>query len=63
MAENQREIRARLEELDGMRILLEEARSHAKAIGGTDGARIEEEIKTSLREISKLAADLRAFLP
>ena len=32
-------------------------------IGGTDGERIEAEIKTALREISKLAADLRAFLP
>ena len=62
MAENQREIRARLEELEGMRILLEEARGHARAIGGTDGERIEAEIKTALVEVSKLAADLRAFL-
>ncbi len=63
MTENRREIRARLPELEGMRVLLEEARGHARSIGGTDGERMEAEIKTTLREVNKVAADLRAFLP
>jgi hypothetical protein len=60
---NRREIRARLRELEDMKVLLEEARGHARSIGGTDSERIEAEIKTTLREVNKLAADLRAFLP
>ena len=46
MTENQREIRARLRELEDMRVLLEEARGHARSIGGAGGERIEAEIKT-----------------
>ena len=63
MTENQREIRARLQELEDMGVLLEESRGHARSIGGTDGDRIEAEIKTTLREVDKLAGGLRAFLP
>lgn len=63
MAENQREIQARLAELENMRVLLKEARAHARAIGGTDGERIEVEIRTTLREVNRLMFDLRAFLP
>ncbi len=63
MTENQREILARLRELEDMKALLEEARGHARSICGIDGERIEAEIKTTLRQVNRLAADLRAFLP
>ena len=63
MTEKRREILARLRELEDMKVLLEEARDYARSFGGTDGERIEAEIKTTLREINKLAGDLRAFLP
>ncbi len=41
-----------------MRVLLEEARAHARAIGDTEGERIEAEIKTTLREVNRLMFDL-----
>jgi hypothetical protein len=34
MVQNQQEIQARLPALENMRVLLEEARTHARAIGG-----------------------------
>ena len=63
MTEKRREILARLRELEDMKVLLGEARDHARSIGGTDGERIEAEIKTTLRVVDRLAGDLRAFLP
>ena len=62
MAQNQQEIQARLAELENMRVLLEEARAHARVIGDTEGERVEAEIETTLREVNKLMFDLCAFL-
>jgi hypothetical protein len=62
MVQNQREIQARLAELENMRVLLEEARAHARAIGDTEGERIEAEIETTLREVNRLMFDLGASL-
>ena len=62
MVHNQREIQARLAKLENMRVLLEEARAHARAIGDTEGERIEAEIETTLREVNRLMFDLGASL-
>jgi hypothetical protein len=58
--ENQQEIQARLSRLENIRILLEEARVHAREMGSPEGDRIEGQIRTTLREVNQQIFDLRA---
>jgi hypothetical protein len=61
--ENRQEIQAWLTELENIRILLEEARVHARNMGSPEGDRIEGQIRTTLRETNRQIHDLRASLP
>jgi hypothetical protein len=61
--ENQEEIQARLSQLENIRILLEEARVHARQMGSPEGDRIEGQIRATLREVSRQIFDLRASQP
>jgi hypothetical protein len=61
--ENRQELQAWLTELENIRILLEEARVHARNMGSPEGDRIEGHIRTTLRETNRQIHDLRASLP
>jgi hypothetical protein len=63
MEENQQEIQAWLLQLENIRILLEEARVHAREMGSPEGDRIEVQIRTTLREVNRQIFDLRASQP
>ncbi len=62
MEENRQEIQAWLTDLENIRILLEEARVHARNMGSPEGDRIEGQIRTTLREANRQIHDLRASL-
>ncbi len=59
MEENQQEIQERLSHLENIRILLEEARVHARDIGSPEGGQIDTQIATMLSEINRQIHDLR----
>jgi hypothetical protein len=59
--ENQQEIQERLSHLENIRLLLEEARVHARDIESPEGGRIDTQIATMLSEINKQIHDLRAY--
>jgi hypothetical protein len=61
--ENRHRIQARLSHLENIRILLEEARVHGRNMGSPGAARIEVQIRTTLREASRQIHDLRVSLP
>jgi hypothetical protein len=61
--ENRQEIQAWLTELETIRILLEEARVHARNMDSPEGYRIDGQIRTTLREVNIQIHDLRASLP
>ena len=63
MEEDRQEIQAWLTELENIKILLEEARVHAKNMGSPEGDRVEGQIRTTLREVNRQIHDLRAPLP
>jgi hypothetical protein len=51
--DNQQEIQERLSHLENIRLLLEEARGHARDIGSPEGGQIDTQIATMLSEINK----------
>ncbi|HZG63153.1 MAG TPA: hypothetical protein VEY13_06525 [Rubrobacteraceae bacterium] len=59
MEDNQQEIQERLSHLENIRLLLEEARGHARDIGSPEGGQIDTQIATMLSEINKQIHDLR----
>ena len=61
--ENSQEIQAQLSDLQNIRLLLEEARLHARNIGSAEGGRIEAQIATTLRDTNQQIHDLKASLP
>jgi hypothetical protein len=63
MEDERQEIQARLSHLENIRILLEEARVHARSMGSPEGDRIEGQIRTTLRDTNRQIHDLRASLP
>ena len=63
MEENPQEIQAWLSQLENIRILLEEARVHARQMGSPEGDRIEGQIGATLREVNRQIFDLRACQP
>ena len=64
MAEDWRqETEARLSALKKVRALVEEARVHARNVGGLEGVRIDAQLRTTLREVDRQRYDLRASLP
>jgi hypothetical protein len=60
---NRQEIQVRFTELENIRILLEEARVHARSMASREGVRIEGRIRTTLRDTNGQIHDLRASLP
>jgi hypothetical protein len=56
------EIRERIAELEHQRLRLEEQRRRAKRLGGSDGERLEAELRAKVQEISHHIDDLRASL-
>jgi hypothetical protein len=54
---------ARLSALKQVRALVEEARVHARNVGGLEGVRIDAQLRTTLREVDRQRYDLRASLP
>ena len=63
MEENRQEIQARLSHLENIRLLLEEARVHARNMDSPEGYSIDGLIRTTLRETNRQIHDLRASLP
>ena len=63
MEEDRQEIQAWLTELENIKILLEEARVHARNMGSPEGDRVEGQIRTTLRDVNRQIHDLRASLP
>jgi hypothetical protein len=63
MEDERQEIQARLSHLENIRILLEEARVHARNISSPEGDSIEGQIRTTLRDTNRQIHDLRASLP
>ncbi len=63
MEEDWQEIQARLSHLENIRILLEEARVHARNMDSPEGDRIEGQIGTTLGDTNRQIHDLRASLP
>jgi len=61
--EDRQEIQAWLTELENIKILLEEARVHARNMGSPEGDRVEGQIRTTLRDVNRQIHDLRASLP
>jgi len=61
--DQQEEIQAWLSQLENIRILLEEARVHAREMGSPEGDRIEGQIRATLREVNRQIFDLRASQP
>ena len=59
----QEEIQAWPTELENIRLLLEEARVHARNMDSPEGYRIEGQIRTTLSETNRQIHDLRASLP
>jgi len=57
--DNQQEIQERLSHLENIRLLLEEARGHARDIGSPEGGQIDTQIATMLSEINKQIHNLR----
>ncbi len=62
MEEDRQEMQARLSHLENFRILLEEARVYNN-MGGREGDRIEEQIRTTPRDANRQIHDLRVSLP
>ncbi len=60
MEENQRETDAQLTELKNIRILLEEARVHARNVGNHEGEAIAHILRVALRKTNRQIHDLRA---
>ncbi len=67
MAEDGRQVRAateaRLLALEKVRALVEEARVHARNVGGLEGVRIDTQLRTTLREVDRQTHDLLTSLP
>jgi hypothetical protein len=63
MEDERQEIQARLSHLENIRILLEEARVHARNMGSPEGDSLEGKIRTTLRDTNRQIHDLRASLP
>jgi hypothetical protein len=63
MEEDRQEIQARLSHLENFRVLLGEARVHARNKGSPEGDRIEGQIRTMLRGTNRHIYNLRASLP
>jgi hypothetical protein len=70
MAEDRRQVtaateatEARLSTLEKVRALVEEARVHARNVGGLEGVRIDAQLRTTLREVDKQTHDLLTSLP
>jgi len=57
-----REIRDRIAELEHQRLRLEQERRRARRLGGTEGERLEAELRAKVQEISHYIDDLRASL-
>ena len=49
-------------ELEHLRLLLGEARSSARHVGGAEGERLEAKVRASIRRLSTQIDDLRASL-
>ena len=61
MAEDWRQAtEARLSALKKVRALVEEARVHARNVGGLEGVRIDAQLRTTLRELDRQMYVLRA---
>jgi len=54
---------ARLSALEKIRALVEEARVHARNVGGLEGVRVDAQLRTTLREVDRQMYDLFASLP
>jgi hypothetical protein len=54
---------ARLSALEKIRALIEEARVHARNVGGLEGVRIDTQLTTTLREVDWQIYNLLASLP
>ena len=67
MAEDRRQVtaatEARLSTLKKVRALVEEARVHARNVGGLEGVRIDAQLRTTLREVDRQTHDLLTSLP
>ena len=67
MAEDRRQVtaatEARLSTLEKVRALVEEARVHARNVGGLEGVRIDAQLRTTLREVDRQTHDLLTSLP
>ena len=67
MAEDRRQAteatEARLSTLEKVRALVEEARVHARNVGGLEGVRIDAQLRTTLREVDRQTHDLLTSLP
>ena len=67
MAEDRRQVteatEARLSALGKVCALVEEARVHARNVGGLEGVRIDAQLRTTLKEVDRQRYDLRASLP
>ncbi len=61
MEENQRQTAVRLTELKDVRILLEEARVHARNVGNPEGEAIAHILRDALRKTNRQIHDLQSF--
>jgi hypothetical protein len=59
----QEELQAKISKLQNIRMLLEEARVHARELGDAEGEHIQARIRTTLREVNRRILELRASLP
>ena len=57
-----REIRERIAELEHQRLRLEEERRRARRLGGSEGERLEAQLRTKVQEIGHHIDDLRTSL-
>ena len=59
MSEDQKEIRAKMSSLENIRILLEEARVHARSMESIEGEHIQARIMVTLRAVNREIVRLR----
>ena len=60
MPEDLQEIRAKISSLENIRILLEEARLHARSMESPEGEHIQARIRVTLRAVTREISRLRA---
>ena len=60
MTEGQREIQAKISSLENIRILLEEARVHARSLDSAEGEHVQTRILVTLRTVNREILRLQA---